>query len=115
MSLADRINARINALGLTQDEVAARAGISQGMVYKLSSGRAKRTSHIVELAQALECELSWLATGQQLGEGVSETGADYMPTDARSRRKAVERLLAQLSPKDQKEIALGIMQSLLDN
>ena len=115
MSFADRINTRILALGLTQDEVAARAGISQGMVYKLTSGRAQRTSHIVELAQALECDLNWLATGQQLGEVVSEASADYVAADGRASRKVVERLLAQLPERDQKEIALGIMQSLLDN
>lgn len=114
MSLADRINARIHALGLTQDEVAVRTGISQGMVYKLTSGRAKRTSHIVELARALECELGWLATGEQSEQGVSETSAEYQAMDSRGRRKSVERLLAQLPKKDQKEIALAIMQSLLD-
>ncbi|GGZ98510.1 hypothetical protein GCM10008090_03750 [Arenicella chitinivorans] len=114
MSLADRINARIHALSLTQDEVALRAGISQGMVYKLTSGRAKRTSHIVELARALECELGWLATGEHFGQGVGEASADYQTNRDGARREEVERMLSRLPEQDQKEIALHIMQSLLD-
>lgn len=49
MTLAKRMKKQMSELGLTQEAVANRADISQGMVYKLLSGKAKSTSKLYNL------------------------------------------------------------------
>ncbi len=110
MNLANRIKLRISELGLTQESVANRAGISQGMVYKLISGNAKSTSKLVELASALECDLEWLATGKTQAR---EQAAQY-ETSAKLTVKQLKQQLANQPPNIQKAIALEIMESLID-
>ena len=110
MNIADRIKLRMSALKLTQEGVANRAGISQGMVYKLISGKAKSTSKLIELADALECDIEWLGTGKT---DVREQSARYK-TQAKLTVKELKRQLAALPPNTQKAIALEIMESLID-
>lgn len=62
-TLASRVQMRMAVLDLTQDEVAARAGISQTAIQKIISGKTKETRKIMQLAQALECNAVWLGTG----------------------------------------------------
>lgn len=110
MNIASRIKQRMSVLKLTQEGVANRAGISQGMVYKLISGNAKSTSKLVELANALECDVEWLATDNV---EVREQSAEYQKT----RKLTVQQLksqLAALPASTQKAIALEIMESLID-
>lgn len=65
MDLADRIRARKLDLQLSQEEIANRAGISQGMVAKLINRKSETTSRIADLAKALECSVEWLSYGQE--------------------------------------------------
>jgi len=74
MDIADRIQTRMSELNLTQEELAIRADISQAMVYKLLSRKAKSTTKIVQLADALECSIEWLAKGSAT-DGVQEARA----------------------------------------
>jgi len=111
MDIADRIQTRMSELNLTQEELAIRADISQAMVYKLLSRKAKSTTKIVQLADALECSIEWLAKGSAT-DGVQEGKAHYQPKITMS----VQELKAQLKalPKDtQKSIALSIMKDLM--
>lgn len=110
MNMAERIKLRMSELDLTQESVANRAGISQGMVYKLVSGKAQSTSKLVELAYALECDLEWLATGKT---HVREQGTDYLPQTQLSVEQ-LKQQLANLPTRVQKTIALEIMESLID-
>ncbi len=110
MNIADRIQQRMSTLKLTQESVANRAGISQGMVYKLVSGKAKSTSKLVELAAALECDVEWLATGITQAR---EHGADYQKTNTLTVKQLKAQLTA-LPASTQKAIALEIMESLID-
>jgi SOS-response transcriptional repressor LexA len=64
-TLASRVQMRMAVLDLTQDEVAARAGISQTAIQKIISGKTKETRKIMQLAQALECNAVWLGTGNE--------------------------------------------------
>jgi len=110
MNMGDRIKLRMSALKLTQESVANKAGISQGMVYKLVSGNAKSTSKLVELANALECDIHWLATGKT---ETQELNAGYN----KQSKLTVEQLKSQIAslPQNiQKDIALEIMESLID-
>lgn len=116
MTLANRMKKQMAELGLTQEAVANRADISQGMVYKLLSGKAKSTSKIVQLAYALECDIEWLATGEvpQTPHKVSENNAGY----SRSKSSTIAELRKQirsLPKREQKSLAMEIMNDLLDN
>lgn len=63
-TFADRVNKRMAELGLTQQSLAERAGMSQAAVYKIASGKTKETKKITQLALALDVDLHWLATGE---------------------------------------------------
>lgn len=62
-TFSDRLKASRKALGLSQDEVAKRAGIKQGSYSELERGKSKSSRHLIELAQALQVDPHWLATG----------------------------------------------------
>lgn len=59
-TLAQKIKQRMFALNLNQSDLAKKAGISQVAVHKLVTGKSKRSYRIQALAEALECEPSWL-------------------------------------------------------
>jgi SOS-response transcriptional repressor LexA len=63
MNISSRIESRMRDLGLTQDALAKRAGVSQTTIFKLLSGKAAQTRKIVEIAKALGVTPEWLATG----------------------------------------------------
>ena len=113
MDLADRISIKMKSLKLTQEEVANRADISQAMVYKLLSRKSKSTTKIVQLAEALECTIEWLATGNTNTSKVSEEKASYL-TSNETNRLELEKQLKKLPKEEQKSIALNIMQNLMD-
>lgn len=112
MDLADRIRARMSELDLTQETVAELAGISQAMVYKLLSRNARNTTKIVELANALECEVEWLATGTSNRYKVQEDGVQYSYTKKLSAKELTQQLKA-LPKAQQKKIAMSILDDLV--
>jgi len=63
-NLSVNIRARLRDLGMTQKELAERAGVSTVMVHKLLSGKALSTSKILDFARVLECEAQWLLSGK---------------------------------------------------
>jgi phage repressor protein C with HTH and peptisase S24 domain len=63
-TLADRLNSRMAELGLTQDELAKLAKISQSAIHKLCSGKAQQTRKLVQIADALKVQPEWLETGR---------------------------------------------------
>lgn len=65
MSLGRRIYSRRLQLGLTQQEVASRSGISQPTIQSLECGRIKKTMHIMALAEALQEDPAYLLTGKR--------------------------------------------------
>lgn len=52
-------------VGLTQEQLAEKVGISQAMVQKYVSGRSKKTTRILDLSRELNCSPDWLLTGQE--------------------------------------------------
>lgn len=79
-TLGDRIKKRMDALGLSQGEVADLAGISQVAIHKLIAGKSLKTDHPLELANALQCSPHWLVTGQDdpnIRHGVKEGAQGY--------------------------------------
>lgn len=63
-SLSQRLRVAMAEQGLTQSALADKAGISQTAVQKLTSGNARSTTRIFELAEALNVSPQWLAHGQ---------------------------------------------------
>jgi SOS-response transcriptional repressor LexA len=64
--LSKNVKSRMKDLGLTQNDLAELAGISQVTVHKLVSGKINKTARIIELAKALKCDPEWLLNGDAL-------------------------------------------------
>jgi phage repressor protein C with HTH and peptisase S24 domain len=63
-TLAQNLQEKLKASGLTQKELAERANISQVMVHKLISGKAKESSKLVAIASVLGCTAEELISGK---------------------------------------------------
>lgn len=76
-TLAERIKYTREIKNLSQNDVATRAGISQPTYFKIESGLTKKPRNILELAQALGVNPTWLATGK--GEMHAKSSIDGQP------------------------------------
>lgn len=65
-SLGDRLIARREELGLTQEDVAAKAGVTRMAISKIELGMTKkpRADNLFSLAKSLRVNTSWLLTGK---------------------------------------------------
>ena len=61
-TIGKRIKALRRKRGLTQEELARRAGMRQGMISRIESGQADEveTSTLIALAKGLEVSTDWL-------------------------------------------------------
>lgn len=71
-TLADRLNARMTELGMTQERLARLAKVSQTAIHKLSTGKSKESRKLFLIADALGVSPHWLATGQGPMEGITQ-------------------------------------------
>lgn len=67
-TLGQRIKARRKALGLSQVRLGELAGLDQTVISKLERGDVQETARIAALANVLQCDALWLATGKESGE-----------------------------------------------
>lgn len=74
-TFSDRVRARRVELGLSQVELAKKAGLSQSTVAQIERGRNSRSAHILNLAEALKVHPRWL----EGGEGPKDSGEDTAP------------------------------------
>ncbi len=63
-TFAQRVKARRDALQLNQSQVAKLAGLKQPDISKIELGAIQKTTEILGLARALQCDPDWLATGE---------------------------------------------------
>lgn len=63
--LKDRILERRTALGLSQAQLAEKAGVSQVTIQHLESGRNSTSKKLLEIARALGVTAEWLASGKE--------------------------------------------------
>lgn len=61
--LADRVAWARARLGLSQEQLAEKAGVSQGTIGNIESGLRKKPREVVALATALEVRPEWLTSG----------------------------------------------------
>lgn len=64
MTLAERIKQAREKSGLTQSELAKKAGVSQGTIANLESGFRKQPRNLLALARALNVDVDWLDGGR---------------------------------------------------
>lgn len=64
--LGRRVVRRLAQLGITQKDLVERSGISQARISHICLGRIKMVEApaIFQLADALDCDPRWLATGE---------------------------------------------------
>ncbi|PKF60640.1 XRE family transcriptional regulator [Psychromonas sp. psych-6C06] len=63
MDISKRIKDRRKDIGLSQEELAERVGVSQNAIHKLEDGTTKKPRKIFELAKVLKCDPEWLLNG----------------------------------------------------
>lgn len=63
-TLAERIKYARERQGLSQQDIAKKAGISQPTYFKIENGLTLKPRNILDLAKALNVSVDWLATGQ---------------------------------------------------
>jgi phage repressor protein C with HTH and peptisase S24 domain len=84
MELKDRLKrARKNA-GLTQVELAERAGIKQASVSEIERGLTRTSGHLIKLAQICGVDPVWLADGTGTPEGNRPPHAGFSPSTIES-------------------------------
>ena len=71
-TFAQRVKARRDALKLNQSQVAKLARLKQPDISKIELGGIQKTTEILGLARALQCNPDWLVTG----EGEMQSGAN---------------------------------------
>ncbi|MGL4735759.1 MAG: helix-turn-helix domain-containing protein [Enterovibrio sp.] len=66
LGLAGRVNARIKELNFPRSVVARRSGVTVSQIGHICAGRVVMISAVlaVRLADALQCDLRWLITGE---------------------------------------------------
>lgn len=62
-TLAERIKYARESKGLSQQDVAKMAGISQPTFFKIENGLTQKPRNILDIAKALGVQVDWLATG----------------------------------------------------
>lgn len=63
-SLADRLNQAMELAGISQGALAKASGVAQPTIWRLTSGNARGSTKIVEIANALGVRVEWLSTGE---------------------------------------------------
>lgn len=69
MEMKDRIKQRTKELNLSQAALAEAVGISQVAIHNLASGKTTKTSKLLQLAKALQCNPDWLENGGNDADG----------------------------------------------
>lgn len=64
MTIGDRIRAERTDKKWSQEELARRSGVSQGLISQIENGTNKGSQHLTSLARALEVEPDWLEKGK---------------------------------------------------
>lgn len=62
-TLADRLNYAMNEMGMSQGQLAKAADMAQPTIWRITSGNARGTTKIVEIANALGVRSEWLSNG----------------------------------------------------
>jgi len=78
-ALKDRIYSRRLALGLSQQQLAEKAGVSQVTIQHLESGRNATSKKLLEIARALGVSAEWLDSGLERAPEPSNVNTAVQP------------------------------------
>lgn len=78
-TIGDRVRAKREALGKSQDWLAERAGTSQTTIDKIENNRSKKSKFLPDVFAALGLPLDELAGGSAVIEGSDGQGRDIRP------------------------------------
>lgn len=75
MSIGDRVNERMSAVGISQAQLAREAGVTSVSMMRIRNGDATnvRATTALRLARSLKCNIVWLVEGRGPVEGDKET------------------------------------------
>ena len=82
--LKDRLQQARKTKSLTQQELAEKAGVTQGTIFHLESGRNKSSRNILKIAKALDVNARWLMYGENSevkGDNASPSDLTFAPWD----------------------------------
>lgn len=77
-TLAERLKSARDALGLSQEQLANLAGVSQGTIGNIESGARKRPREIIAIAKAAKVNPEWLLKGIGPRSASDSNGEDLM-------------------------------------
>lgn len=118
-SLAKRVKTRRLELGLSQTQVADLAGLKQPDISKIELGLIQKTTEILGLSRALQCNPDWLATGD--GEKTTTPGTAKVTEFAERRAVyrpvtvdvAIQAIADHLAGFDDKAKAISLLTTLV--
>jgi transcriptional regulator with XRE-family HTH domain len=64
MTIAERLKQARDKMGLTQEQLAAKASVSQGTIANIENGIRKKPREILNIARALNVQPDWLMSGR---------------------------------------------------
>jgi transcriptional regulator with XRE-family HTH domain len=64
MTISERLRQARDKLGLTQEQLAAKANVAQGTIANIENGIRKKPREILSIARALNVQPDWLMSGK---------------------------------------------------
>lgn len=84
-TLADRLKMAMDISGMSQGALAKASGVAQPTIWRLSSGNARGSTKIVEIANALGVRVEWLSTGSgEMHDANTKAGVRTLQTKPQS-------------------------------
>lgn len=86
ITIAERLKSAREAAGLRQDELAKKAGVSQGTIANVENGIRKNPRELLAIARAVGVNAEWLKSGKGTRltstdghHTIQDVQADYLP------------------------------------
>ncbi|CAN7408031.1 helix-turn-helix domain-containing protein [Acidovorax sp. LjRoot74] len=87
ITIAERLKSAREAAGLRQDELAKKAGVTQGTIANIEGGIRKNPRELLAIARAVGVNAEWLKSGKGSrladadirGHAIQDVQADYLP------------------------------------
>lgn len=101
ITIAERLKSAREAAGLRQDELAKKAGVTQGTIANIEGGIRKNPRELLAIARAAGVNAEWLKSGKgsrladtEAHHTLQDVQADYLPT--RGARQDIAHHVAQI-------------------
>ena len=112
MNIGDRIKNRRLELGLTQEEVAKKAGYkSRSSINKIELSRDLPLTKVKEVARILDCTPSYLLGWEDKEQLIETAKTDVMLSNMEDKLKQYALKMAKL-PKEKQDLALKMIDEL---